>query len=785
MKRRESGKSLLLSSFFQRGRILSILYNAKKHLHIQALLKALSAKKSVSYLLEECMGELENIGLVHFLKGEGYILSNGCIFVSGLIVIQKRGAVFLIPDDRVLYPQDIFIPSGSLNGAWARDKVMVLLVEKSTTEKRAEGIVLSVIERNTKYLVAKIIKKDGNRYLFAPLSLSITSLFTVDLLAEEIVSIKSNTVVLLAPEHEIRNNVYFATLITIIGAEENPYTQECIVKISHAIPSEFPEAVYQEIATFSPSVSEKERENRQDLRKLPFVTIDGDSSKDFDDAIFVKKTNSVYTLYVAIADVAHYVTMDSALDKEARKRSNSYYFPLSVEPMLPPILSNELCSLQPKEDRLVLVVQMDFTDDGICTEYCVYEAVISSFARLTYSEVEQSFIQGSHSINPLIQKMLLIAKELTQKLHLNRENNGSLAFETREPYFVVENNIIVNSVDYPKYFSNILIEECMLAANECIAKYLADISYPALYRVHPEPNGEKVELLRTFLSHSVLSKVLPKENDTFLSHLLLSVKGTSLESIVTLLALRTMMQARYSVHNEGHYGLQAEYYCHFTSPIRRYADLIIHRVLKAFLHKEGIVNLLSEKELLEIATTINRNERVALDAERDVQRRFSALFMKNREGDSLSAIISSISHFAIFVEFVEFPIFATIVLSHLKDDFYTVVEEKQRVEGKRTGKIYTLGDMVHVSIVHVSLENAEIQCIFTKEKGNNAKDKKLFIPKIKEERRKKQKGEIRTRAVKNGDSGKEEDSTSITYLQKRFSQAIEEKKKKKKVFRRK
>ena len=507
------------------------------------------------------------------------------------------------------------------------------------------------------------------------------------------------------PEEEQDKGLWRCTALRRLGEERDLATQELLVKTAHSIPEEFPTAVLRQAAALPPEPSPADWAGRTDLRGVALVTIDGETAKDFDDAVYVERQENGYRLIVAIADVAHYVPQGSALDAEALARGNSYYFPLSVEPMFPEALSNGLCSLRPHVPRLAMVVDTPYSLDGEPGKPRLYNAVIESQARLTYNQV-QSALDGSpdEATTPLL-PMLQDAAELAKLFMKRRTERGCLDFDIPEAQVrLVEDIVSVHTGT--RLFSHRLIEEFMIAANERVAEYLGARERVFPYRIHPQPDERKLETLRNLLAHTSLVDRLPKDMDQkglqMLTH---AADGTDMEFLVNRMVLRTMMQAQYSPDNDGHYGLASEAYCHFTSPIRRYADLLVHRSLKRLLAGEG--ETMGMEELQGICEGLNALERKAMEAEREIQKRSAILALEDRVGETMRGVISGVADFGFWVELLDMPVDGLVRLATL-DDFYVYDPERQDLLGQRTGKTFSMGQTLDVVLDVVSLERVEI-----------------------------------------------------------------------------
>jgi len=501
-----------------------------------------------------------------------------------------------------------------------------------------------------------------------------------------------------------------------LGPEIDVAVQEALVKSNHNIRTRFPSGSVNQAEALPREPSDADFKGRRDLTGLGFVTIDGATARDFDDAVLVERKNKGYRLWVAIADVAHYVAEGTPLDKEALERGNSYYFPRSVEPMFPERLSNGLCSLNPDVKRLTMVVRMDTDQSGLTRATEVFPAVIRSHARLTYTQVKEAVLdrdEGARKrIGPVL-PMLELAEELARKINRLRSRRGSLDFDLPEPEIFFDPGGETTDIR-PKVrsFANQIIEEFMIAANEAVAHFLVERNLPCLFRIHPQADEERLRNLFQLLSRTDKSIVMPKEmTPKKLQMLVASMRGTDKEYIVNRMLLRSMKQAKYSPDNEGHFGLASEEYAHFTSPIRRYADLVLHRLVKAALAMEGggaPPPVPGRKRLYNVAGHLSGRERVAMDAEREILKRVTVLFMRDRAGETFNGVISHITDYGFFVELKEVMAEGMVRLSSMDDDYYTYWPKREMLVGERTGQAFTLGQTVEVVLDEVNLERLEL-----------------------------------------------------------------------------
>ncbi|MDR3044206.1 MAG: ribonuclease R [Desulfovibrio sp.] len=690
--------------------LATLFREAHRPLKIDALMRMLGLHRRMKKELEDRLDDLVRQGRIIRLRGGAWGLVEQLRLVTGTLSIQRSGMGFVLPEEKGR--DDIYVHPYQMGDAWHGDKVVVALLP-GRHGKNPEGRIVRVLERGRKEIPARVVRRMGRHSLLcraADPRMAVS--FVVDMSAVEEKAEKGDLVVA-APGEKVEDGLWAATGLAVLGADDNVLVQERLVKINHDVPTDFPPEVLEEARDLPAVPSRDDMEGRIDLRHLEFVTIDGAKARDFDDAVYVEEQGTGYRLWVAIADVAHYVRPGSAMDREAQARSNSYYFPQSVEPMLPEALSNGLCSLNPRVPRLAMVAETFFYADGTPGRSKFYAAIIESKARLTYGQVNRAIIEKDEKERRLLTPVLPLlerAEALARLLNAKRSERGSLDFDLPEPEVIF--NIYGETVDIGRkvrHFGHQIIEEFMIAANEAVARFLTEKNARFLYRVHPEPDTEKLEGLFKVLARTSLAQHLPgKASAKALQGVLQAAKGTDQEFVVNRMALRTMMQARYAPDHEGHFGLASECYCHFTSPIRRYADLIVHRALRRTLGLPVNGPLPGERALLSIADTLNTNERVAMEAEREILKRITVLFLSERVGEEFTGVISGIIDFGFFVEFNEVMAEGMVRLSSLDDDYYGYLPERQELVGERTGRSFRLGQTVTVRLAEVNVARLEV-----------------------------------------------------------------------------
>jgi ribonuclease R len=686
--------------------VLRIFRDSGKPLSEKEILLDPSVGKDRKQELHDILHRLEDGGKLIRVK-QGFGLVESMRLVSGTLEISRSGVGYVLPDDK--RRKDIFIHPKDIGDAWHGDRV-VAAITRERKEKNHEGRVARVIERGLTNLPCRVVKRMApDLFLCRPTDTRHAMSFMVDYLPpqpDDPVP-KVDDIMSVGVGEKLEYRLYSGKGLELLGAQGEVAVQERLVKLNHTIPGPFPPTVLREAETLPDVPGEADFADRRDLRDMGFVTIDGAKARDFDDAICVKKRGRGYTLWVAIADVSHYVPEGGALDKEALERGNSYYFPLSVEPMLPERISNGLCSLNPNVPRLAMVAEIDFSPSGQPGRTDFFTAVIESKARLTYAQVNRGLLLGDEAERAgmaAVLPMLETAETLARSLAAVRAARGNLDFDLPEPEILF--NLQGETMDIrPKvrHFGHQIVEEFMIAANEAVARFLTEREAPVLYRVHPEPDPTKLEALFGLLGRTDLATTLPAHPGAGdLAEVLRAASGTDLDFLVSRLALRTMMQASYSPKNGGHFGLASACYCHFTSPIRRYADLVVHRSLKRAIAGKPASDK-GATRLLKVAEHISRRERVAMEAEREILKRVTALFLSDKVGRQFTGVIGSLADFGFWVELREVMAEGMVRLSSLSDDYYTFFPERHELIGERTGRRFRLGQAVTVELSGVDM----------------------------------------------------------------------------------
>ncbi len=713
-------------SVVTRESVLEAFRKTMRPLNMDSLLRVLGVPRRSKKALEGILAGLMASGELLRLRGGSYGLMKHLKLATGRLRVQRSGSGFVEPEygGRALY-----IPASGMGDAWHGDTVAVARVPgaRGGQELSPEGRIARVVRRGMPEMALTALRFAGGLLVAAPVDERIRAHFMIEGVNET--EIGRGDLLLAAPGEKIDDGLWSARLVKVLGDETSVEAQERIVKVSHGVPMEFPQAVKEEAAALPKAPLEREirAPERRDLRAIPFVTIDGADARDFDDAVHVERLENGWLLRVAIADVAHYVRPGSALDREARERGNSWYFPRSVEPMLPEALSNGLCSLKPDEPRLAMAAEIHIDQDGGRVGARFFSACIQSAGRLVYDDVS-----GLFSSEPEVSRrarealaqhagMLETAAELAEALKKRRTERGSLDFNVPEAQAVFDDDgALAGIVAREMGAANNMIEEFMLAANEAVARFLHDAGLPLLYRVHPEPEAEKLEGLFQTLAATGLAEPVKRPSPAALRKALRIGRDDARGPIIRRLALRTMMQARYSPALERHFGLAADCYCHFTSPIRRYADLIAHRALRRALGLPTYGDLPGEGALERVALGLNTCERSATEAEREIMRRLTVLFLSDKIGAVYNGVITGLIDFGFFVECQEVMAEGMVRLSSISGDYFRFDPARQELLGERTGRAFRLGQAVRVVVQDVSMGRLEINFALSGEKATGS-----------------------------------------------------------------
>lgn len=668
-------------------------------------------------------------GQLHQNRRGAYAPIGKLQMIPGRVIAHKDGYGFVIPDDG---SDDLFINARHMRAVFHEDRVLARVAEVDNRGRR-EGVIVEVLERNTPELVGRFCTESGAHFVQAS-----NQRITQDILIppSETLDAKPGQMVLVKiTEQPTTQNRPSGKIVQILGEHMAPGMEIDVAIHNHGLPTEWPEDVLKEVQKYSPEVSEEAIVGRKDLRNLSFVTIDGEDAKDFDDAVYcVKRPNGSWTLYVAIADVDYYVRQKGALDTEAKNRGNSVYFPGRVIPMLPEVLSNQLCSLNPMVNRLTMVCEMAISATGKITRYAFFESVIKSKARLTYNKVYAMVEQNDVALQQEYKELYPHLQELFalfRVLHKARIKRGSIDFDLPETKIIFgENRKIEKIVPLHRNDAHRLIEECMLCANICAAKFLLTNDCPGLYRDHEGPNPDKLKDLHRFLGELGLKlpggeEPTPKDYATLLHQIADRPEAHMIQTVL----LRSLSQAVYSPHNKGHFGLAFDAYTHFTSPIRRYPDLVVHRAIRRILQRQYQPGE-KDPHLESLGDHCSMTERRADDATREAVDWLKCEFMMDKIGEEYLAIITGVTNFGFFAELQDIYAEGLVHISTLPSDYYNFDPIKHELRGERSNKRFRLTDKVLVKVARVDLDERQIDFVLvTDEKQtpkNNKKKKNLL-----------------------------------------------------------
>ncbi len=652
---------------------------------------------------------MEKEGIILKARNERYGLLNNEYMALGVLEGNEKGFGFVISKDRP--GEDVFISAENMNGAMHGDKVVVNILKRREASRKQEGEIIRILERANETVIGTY-EGNGNFGFVIPDNHKLSYDIFIPKAGSMNAKDGHKVIVELTRWPEPRRNPE-GSVVEVLGYPWEKGTDILSIVRMFNLPSVFPEDVIKEAQAVPMRIPEDEISRRRDLRQLKLFTIDGADAKDLDDAVSIESLdNGGYRLGVHIADVSHYVKDGSPLDKEALKRGNSVYLLDRVIPMLPHELSNGICSLNPNEDRLAMSVIMDIDKKGKVYAHEIFESVINSKARLIYDDVSD-LLEGKTSTEGKLKEVaeeLFIMKELMDILRARRERRGSIDFDFPESYIELDENgkpIDVRKLE--RRVANRLIEEFMLVCNETVAERFFWAQIPFLYRIHEDPNPEKVADFLRFIhnfGYSIRGKELhPKD----FQRLTDEIKGRREEPVISTLLLRTMQKAVYSSEPGKHFGLAAQYYSHFTSPIRRYPDLQIHRIIKETLRGSLSHRRMEHLEgwLPEVADHTSMTERRAEEAEREVDDLKKAQYMAERIGEEYDGIVSSVTSFGMFVQ-LENTIEGLVHFSNMEDDFYFFDEENYTIVGERTKRTYRLGDEVRIKVIGADIGKKNI-----------------------------------------------------------------------------
>ncbi|MCK9619475.1 MAG: ribonuclease R [Methylobacter sp.] len=705
--------------------ILQLIEHAGKPLRREEIAEAFSLEDEDQLeALRRRLRAMERDGQLLFNRGKKYCLVNNEDLIAGRVIGHADGFGFLKPDDG---SDDLFLSPREMNPLLHNDRALVRIAGIDKKGRR-EGAVVEVLQRNTHQIVGRLYKENGFTYV-VPDNKNIAQ--TVLIQKGGIGKAKQGQIVVAeVTEQPTQLHQPIGRIIEVMGEHMAPGMEIDMAIRSYNLPNHWPDELLEEIKPLKNEVPESAKQNRVDLRQTPLVTIDGEDARDFDDAVYCQKTPKGWKLLVAIADVSHYVQINSELDKEAQKRSTSVYFPERVIPMLPEILSNGLCSLNPQVDRLCMVCELLINEQGLVTRSRFFDAVMSSHARLTYTEVAKMLVEGDKSLAEQYNALMPHLQELYalyKVMRVSREKRGAMDFDTQETRIIFgPERKIEKIVPVVRNDAHKLIEEFMITANMAAARFLNNKKMPKLLRIHDGPSADKLLNLKTFLGELGLSLgggAKPTPLDYM--YLIESIKDRPDAHLIQTVLLRSMSQAVYSPELKGHFGLALEAYAHFTSPIRRYPDLLVHRAIRHCLQGKSVESFFyGLPDMVVLGEQCSANERRADEATRDVVSWLKCEYMMDKVGEEFPGIISAVTSFGFFVELDEIYVEGLVHISNLAQDYFHFDATSHQLRGERTGVNYRLGDSVIVRVARVDLDEKKIDFELTKKQDVMKKPKK-------------------------------------------------------------
>jgi ribonuclease R len=680
-----------------RREILHALERTGAPLTPDELAKRLRVGRGERRAFQAALAELERSGAVMKNRAGALLVAKRIALLAGRIEGHPDGHGFLKPDDG---SPPVMLPPAEMRQAMHGDRASVR-VEGRDHRGRPTGTIVEMLERGARRIVGRLHVEHGLTFLVPEDRRIAHDILVPPAEAGRAKPGQVVTVDLIAQPSKHAQPI--GRVAEVLGHYADPGMEIEIAVRKFDLPHEFSKKAMAAAKAMPEDVRPEDTQGRRDLRELHFVTIDGETARDFDDAVFAKREGKGFRLWVAIADVSHYVRNGDAIDLEARERGTSVYFPRRVIPMLPEKLSNGLCSLNPNVDRLAMVCELAVSARGEMGRYEFYPAVFRSRARLTYTEVWQKISSGKPPEN------LAVLYDVFKVLLAARTERGAIDFDTVETRMVFDaKGKIERIVAEPRNDAHRLIEECMLAANVCAGEFLAEAGHPALYRVHDVPTAEKVEALREFLAELGLQLPggeVPRPKDY--AQLLERIRKRPDFALLQTILLRSLKQAMYSPSNVGHFGLAFDAYVHFTSPIRRYPDLLVHRAIKAVLQKKQYSGVDWEALGLHCSET----ERRADDASRDVENWLKCYYMRDHVGRTFSGVITGVTAFGVFVTLDDYFVDGLVHISELGRDYFQFDAARHVLLGERTKKRFRLADRMTVKLVRVDLESRKIDLV--------------------------------------------------------------------------
>ena len=661
-------------------------------------------------IIVQSLKTLAREGRVVRLKKNHYALPDARHLLTGRIHAHPDGYGFLIPDEKGV--DDVYLNRREMRRVMHGDRVIVRLDQKK--QGGTEAHIVQIVDRGQKRLIGTYDEFEGQGYI-VPMDPRVAGAIALKQSAEK--PKKGNVIAAEISRYASAMSAPESTLTQVLGDPDDPEVQVQSVVFRYGFSANFSSEVHREALSCPFSIDADEMAARIDLRDLPIVTIDGEQARDFDDAVYVRRSGNHYELFVSIADVAFYVTPDAALDCEAYRRGTSVYFPDRAIPMLPEALSNGICSLNPHEDRLTKTACITFNAKGVPIRSRFFNSVIRSHERMTYTNVRRILVDRDETYLGLYRSLVdefQLMEELALLLYESRRARGNLDFDLPEAEIVLDvQGMPENIVRAERNIAHRIIEEFMIAANEAVARHLTEQEFPMLYRVHEGPDREALEALAPFLLTLGYRLPIKKEKVSPLEiqKLLEAARGKPEERVLNRVLLRSMKQAVYQPENIGHFGLASACYTHFTSPIRRYPDLIVHRLLDRAIEGKKV----RDKErptlldyLSEAGRSNSASERTAMDAEREMVDLKKAQFMRDKIGEEFTGFITSLANFGFFVELDTYFVEGLVKLASLTDDDYYYYEKEYSIKGRRHGRKFRLGDNVRVKVARINAFRSEI-----------------------------------------------------------------------------
>lgn len=688
--------------------ILSYLAEAGKPATLESIAGDLDVVDDDLEALRRRLRAMERDGQIVRNRRGAYGIVAAMELIRGTVSAHPDGFGFLIPDER---GKDLFLSPREMRKVLHGDIILGRAIGEDR-RGRTEGAVVRVLERAVKQVVGRLYSEEGVHHVI-PEDRRIAQEFAV---VEGGCggAVHGQIVILEITHYPEGRNVPQGRVVEVLGEHMAPGMEVEIAVRNYGLPHQWSEAVLAESAEFSAEVPEAMKEGRRDFRHLPLVTIDGADAKDFDDAVYAEESSEGFRLTVAIADVATYVRPGSALDLEAQARGNSVYFPRRVIPMLPEVLSNGLCSLNPHVDRLCMVCEMDVGRDGEVLRFRFARGVMRSRRRFTYDEVA-AILDGDAQLREQDREMvphIEALRALYGSLSRARERRGTIEFDTQETKIIYnEEGRIERIAALTRNVAHRIIEECMLAANVCAAQFFRIHEMPMLYRVHPEPSVDKLEDLRRFLSELGVPVRLPERpRSADLAQILEQTRERSDASLIQTVVLRSLSQAYYTVDTGMHFGLAFPAYTHFTSPIRRYPDLLVHRGIQTLLEEGGTEQSrwIPKKALQDLGQHCSMTERRADEASREAVNWLKCEFMLDKVGEVYTGIITGVTGFGLFVALREVYVEGLVHISTLGEDYFHFDAQHYRLLGERTRETFQLGDDITVRVANVNLDERKI-----------------------------------------------------------------------------